>query len=248
MSRTDWAGVGTALNGSLGADESFRATFTAGDATLASNDPDQPYRVSLLSTGYAVDPEHPSSIASYRVRAVVRLIPRKLAPQPASWAGMQGYTVYQTKKYDTEIDIPCRFTGKVRLQKKLKLALHYPNDSDARSRYMSDLNQMRRNGRPDYRTFNGPVYLPFSEQENQYYTLLTSKLGVAAIDAGAGENITDWVKPTSMSTYRIYPGGPAYTVRANPLLSHRHHAGTRTCRPIRWGCFTATEAFRSITT
>ncbi len=213
MHRDDWGGVGTSLSGSLGDYESYSAAFTAGDAELSDDDPDQPYRVTLLSTGYAVDPQHPASVATYQVRAVLRLIPRRLAAQPSDWETMQGYVVYQTRREDVEIDIPCRFTGKVRLQKKLKLAPHYPNDDDARERYMSDLNQMRLAGWPDYRTFDGPVHLPFGDQEGKYFSLLTSELGVTAVDAPAQEAGGDWVKPTGPSGYRIYQGGPLYTVQ-----------------------------------
>ncbi|MBN1396028.1 MAG: hypothetical protein JW959_13480 [Pirellulales bacterium] len=212
MHRDDWAGVDSSLGGALGENESYEATYAAGDAELADDDPDQPYRVTIVATGYAVDPEHPSSIAGYKVRAVLRLIPRQLAAQPSDWAAMQDYTVFQTKKFDTEIDVPCRFVGKVRLQQKLKLALHYPNDYDARQRYLWDLNQMRSDGWPDYRTFTGPVYLPYSAQEGQYYTLLTTCLGATAIDAPADETNSDWTKPTTMYNYRIYQGGPVYAV------------------------------------
>ena len=48
MHRNDWAGVNTSLNGSLNTNESFLATYTAGDATLSASDGDQPYRVTLL--------------------------------------------------------------------------------------------------------------------------------------------------------------------------------------------------------
>lgn len=212
MHGADWGGVDSTYNGSLGAYESFLATFTAGDNELDSDD-DQPYRVTIVATGYAVDPEHPQSIANYRVRTVLRLIPRQLAAQPSDWPDMQGYTVYQTKMEDVEIDIPCRFAGKVRFQKKLKFAVHYPNDSDARERYMEDLDAMRSAGWPDYRPFNGPIYLPSDEQESKYYNLLVYDLQVTVVDAPADEANSDWIKPTSLWNYRIYPGGPQYDVQ-----------------------------------
>jgi len=213
MHHADWAGVDTSLNGSLSASESFLVTYTAGDPTLGDADPDQPYRVTLFSTGYAVDSEHPQSIATHEVRAIVRLIPRQLATQPSDWDAMQGYTLYQTKKEDVELDIPCRFTGPARLQKKLRVAKNYPDDNDVRSRYLVDLNQMRLAGQPDYRPMNGPVYLPFDEQDSEYFALLTSDLGVTAVDTPAQEANTDWVKPPPPTSYRIYPGGPVYTVQ-----------------------------------
>lgn len=212
MHRGDWGGVGTSLQGSLGDDESFLTTYTAGDATLDAGDDDQPYRVTLLATGYAVDPQNPQSIASHRIRAVVRLIPRRLAPQPADFTAMKGYAVYQTKKHDTEIDIPCRFTGKIRLQDKLKIGVNYPNDNTARTVYFTDLNTYRLAGGGDYRPFNGPIHLPLSEQEGKYHALL-SAMGIVPLHVAASESNTDWTKPAAAITYRIYPGGPEYAAQ-----------------------------------
>jgi hypothetical protein len=142
-----------------------------------------------------------------------------LAAEPSDWTAMSGYTLYQTKINTTNIDIPCRFTGPARLQGSLIVAPDYPNTSRARTLYLNDLNKMRLAGLSDYRTFNGPVYLPFSVQNNTYFTLLTSSasgMGVTAVDTPAHESITDWLKPTSPGSYRIYPGGPAYTVQPVP--------------------------------
>ncbi len=212
MHRGDWTGVGIPLTGSLGDNESFRTTYTAGDPMLGAGDDDQPYRVTLLATGYAVDPQNPQSIASHCIRAVVRLIPRRLAPQPTDFAAMKGYTIYQTKKFDTEIDIPCRFTGKVRLQNTLRIGVNYPNDNTARTRYFTDLNAYQLAGGDDYRPFNGPIYLPLSEQEGRYSALL-SAMDVAPLHLAASESNTDWTKPTAAMAYRIYPGGPEYTAQ-----------------------------------
>ncbi len=216
MQRSDWGGVGTSLSGALDSYTTFLTTYTAGDTRLGSADPDQPYRVTLLATGYAVDFEHPQSIATYQIQAVVRLIPRALAAEPSDWTAMSGYTLYQTKINTTDIDIPCRFTGPARLQGSLKVALDYPNSTNARTLYLSDLNKMRQNGMSDYRTFNGPVYLPFTGQDPKYFAWLTSStagLGVTAVDTPAQQAVTNWVKPGSPGGYRIYPGGLAYVVQ-----------------------------------
>ena len=215
MHTNDWNGVDTALAGSLGNFESFQVTYTTGDPSLSAAGADYedfPYRVTLLSTGYAADPFNPQCMATYQVRAVVRLVPRNLADEPSDWATMQQYTVYQSKKDDFEIDIPCRMEGPVRVQGKLELAKHYPDDSDAWLRYLQDLNAMRLAGQPDYRPFSGPVDLPFSEQAGEYLTALTNQLGVAANDQPVSAAASDWVKPTSLTTYQIYAGGPVYTI------------------------------------
>jgi len=212
---SDWSGVNTSLSGALGKNESYLLTFTAGDSRLAADDPEQPYRVTLLSKGYAADPDNPASIAIYQIRAVVRLIPRRLAPQPSDWVRMQNFTVFQTRREDVEIDIPCRFTGPAKFQKKLRIARNYPNYNSARTRYLSDLNQMRLNGQGDYRPFTGPVYLPKSEQETTYYNLLVNS-GAEIVDSLSQEAVTDWTKPSTLISYRIYPGGPQYTVQPLP--------------------------------
>jgi len=213
MHRSDWGGVGTSISGATGTYETFLVPFTAGDSTLSTTDSNQPYRVTLLSKGYAVDSEHPQSIATYQITAIVRFIPRRLAAEPSDWTAMAGYTFYQTHQDTTSVDIPCRITGLVRLQKNLRIAPDYPNTSDSRTRYLADLNAMRQAGLSDYRPFNGPVYLPVSAQESTYYPLLTSSLGVTAVNVTATEVATNWSQPTSLATYRIYPGGPSYTIQ-----------------------------------
>lgn len=215
MHTGSWQGVDTSISGSLGSDETFHVTYTTGDPSLSPEDPDYedfPYRVTLVSTGYAADPDNPASIATYRIRAVVRLIPRALADEPADWSGMQNYTVYQSKKDPFEVDIPCRLEGPVRVQGKLKIATHYPNAGDPWLRYLGDLDVMRLAGLPDYRPLNGPVDLPFIEQDSQHLFALRNKLGVTAVDAPVKEAASDWTRPTSLSSYQIYDGGPTYTI------------------------------------
>ncbi len=214
MHTADWNGVDTTLTGSLGSDQGFQVTYSTGDPSLGPGDPDYedfPYRVTLLSTGSAADPDNPASVATHQIRAVVRLAPRELGKEPTDWVTMQKYTVYQSKKDPFEVDIPCRLEGPVRIQGKLKIAPHYPNDFDAWKFYLEHLKEMRTAGHPDYRPFNGPVSLPFSEQDWGLYAL-TSKLNVTAVDLPVEEAASDWAKPTSLSSYQIYDGGPIYTI------------------------------------
>ena len=215
MHTAAWQGVGTTLTGSLSVSENFQVTYTLGDSSLASGDPDYedfPYRVTLAATGYAADPDNPASIATHRIRAVVRLSPRAVGTEPTDWPTMQQYTLYQSKKDNFEIEIPCRIEGPTWIQGKLKLADDYPNDSQAWRRYLEDLNSMRLAGLPDYRPFNGPVHFPFSEQDGLYRVTLATQLGVTIVDQPVRENAADWVKPTSPTSYQIYDGGPVYTI------------------------------------
>ena len=215
MHTDEWAGVDTTLSGSLGSHEGFEVTYTTGDPSLESGDDDYaeyPYRVTLLSTGYAADPGDPQRVVTHQMRAVVRLVPRKLADEPTDWATMQESTVHQSKKENFEVDIPCQFQGRVRVQGKLKIGAHYPNDGEAWWRYLRDLRLMRSAGYPDCRPFTGPVYLPYSEQDAFHLLALTFALGVTANNAPLQEAASDWVKPTSLTSYQIYPGGPAYEI------------------------------------
>jgi len=215
MHTSEWCygeGVYTTLTGSLGDYESYQVSYCAGDPSLAVDDPDYPYRVTLVSVGTATDPSDPARTSTHRAQAVVRLAPRSVAEQPSDWTTMQQYTVYQSKKDPFEVDIPCRLEGPVRVQGKLKIATHYPDGYDPWQRYLDDLNDMRLDGYPDYRPFNGPVALPFSEQDFGYLFALTGCLAVTATNTPVNEAGSDWTIPTSLTSYQIYPGGPVYAI------------------------------------
>ena len=92
MRCNDWAGVDTSLSGSLNSTDTFLVTYTTGDPRLSTSDTNQPYRVTLLSTGYSADPEQTQAVAIYRVRAIVGLIPRKLADEPTDWTDRSSTT------------------------------------------------------------------------------------------------------------------------------------------------------------
>jgi hypothetical protein len=219
MHQGDWAGVNTTLSGSLGADQGYLVTYAAGDPSLSQGDPDYadlPYRVTLASVGYAVDPADPARKATHTARAVVRLVPRKLPDEPSDWDRMQQYAVYQTKKESFEIDLPCQLSGAIRVQSKFKLIRHYPNDSDAWWTYLDDLNRMRKNNLPDYRPVNGRVDWPSLEQDLIDVIALQVLLGVPTSHLDSKETGSDWVKPSAPAEYRIYQGGPVYAVTPLP--------------------------------
>jgi len=221
MHTAEWQGVDTTLTGSLNAYENFAVTYTAGDPSLAAGDADYddlPYRVTLLATGYAADPDNPTGIATHQVRAVVRLLPRAVAKEPTDWPTMQQYTLYQSRRDLFEIDLPCRIEGPTRIQGTLELARHYPNDNAAWRRYLEDLNSMRLTGWPDYRPFDGPVHFPLPEQDLAG-SALTNLLVVPTVDVRVDETAADWVEPVAPTTYQIYDGGPVYDAPrlADPL-------------------------------
>lgn len=215
MHAGDWCygeGVNATLSAAIGQHASFQVTYRVGDPSLAVTDPDYVYRVTLLAAGTATDPADSTRTATHRARAVVRLVPRSVAKEPTDWAAMQKYTLYQSKRDSFEIDIPCRLEGPVRAQSKVEIAKHYPNDNNAWSRYLRDLNAMRVAGRPDYRPFSGPVDLPFLDQSAAHLFALASELRVPVNDTPPSEVAADWMQPGSFTHYQIYPGGAVYTV------------------------------------
>ncbi len=211
----DWNGVDTTLTGSLGDYESFQVTYTTGDALLASDDPDYedwPYRVTLLSTGMAVDPDNPQCVATHQIQAVVQLIPRALADEPDEWDEMISYTFYQWKDGQFQINVPFRIEGPVRIQDDLELAKSYPWSNSARNRYLADLNSMRLNGFTDWRPFDGPIDLPYDKQPGGLISLYNTSMAVATNDLPR-DDADDWSHPGEMLTYRLYPGGKTYSVQ-----------------------------------
>jgi hypothetical protein len=215
MNLATWTGVGTSLNGSIGTNDTFLVTYTTGDTQLSSTDPDQPYRVTLLSTGYSADPEQVQSIAIYRVRAVVRLIPRQLAAEPATWPNMLNYTVYQWGLGSVSMMPPSRIEGNVCIQSALDLTSGYQWSSTERASYYQGLEQMRVAGLGDYKPFNGTLAITLSAQNTETKNLLQTQMGLTTVNTAA-YTIPDMPFPVSISTYQLYPGGKVYSVPQLP--------------------------------
>lgn len=221
MHTSAWAGVDTTLAGSIGDTQRWQVSFTTGDPSLAPGDPDYeelPYRVTLLSTGYATDPADPKRISSHQVRAVLRLVPRALADEPAGWDDVTGHTLFQLGAGEAAIGVPLRTEGPVRFQGRLDLGEAYDWSHSVRSRYLGDLNGMRSGGGPDYRPFNGPLRLPFAAQSGGLISLLTGDLGVAAEDVAAAP--VSLAQSGYVSGYQLYPGGTVYQPEYLPGIVH----------------------------
>jgi hypothetical protein len=215
MHSPDWTGTGTAFARALGPSESFKVEFIAGDTSLTAADPDyeeSPYRVTLSVLGIASDPSDARRVSTHTIRAVVRLIPRAMPSEPSDWSRMQRYTLFQTKITDTTFDIPCRVEGDVRLQGKLCLGRHYPDDEDAWENYFYHQNTMRNYGFDDARVFTGRVYLPYLAQESRVRNALEALMSVPTTYRDADEVNSDWAKPENFSSYRVYQGGPVYAI------------------------------------
>lgn len=98
MHTPQWEGVDVPWGRPLGTHERFDVTYTTGDPSFREpeeinwDDPDYtdpyydfPYRVTVVSTGSAANPENPTCVSRHRLRAVLRLVPRELAQEPAEW-------------------------------------------------------------------------------------------------------------------------------------------------------------------
>lgn len=236
MHSPDWSGTNTIFTQPLGANESFHVQFVAGDTSLTATDPDYadfPYRVTLEVTGTASDPSDARRMSQHKIRAVARLIPRALPDEPSEWAGMDGYTFYQTAECATTLDLPCQIEGNVRLQDKLLLGRHYPDDWNAWVYYFSHLNQMRWNGFNDYRTLTGRVYYDYGAQDGYVLDTLVYYMGVSTSHRTPDTGDADWSRPPSLTSYRLFPGGPEYQVPTLPrTLENRTLANSMTDNPL----------------
>lgn len=221
MHTADWDGVDTTLSGSLGPYQSYEVTYTTGDPSLTADHPDYgdfPYRVTLLSRGYAVGPGDSDRSAVHRARAVVRLVPRKLADEPDDWDEIQDYTLYQYTGGAFRLSVPYRVEGAVRIQRSLNLSeaslwlnWHwYKWDDEARCRFLADLEAMRRADMGDFRPFDGPLHLPYGFQESGLVDLLSGSMDIPTDDVPA-DSADGWDHPGALTTYRIYPGGKVYS-------------------------------------
>jgi len=110
-----WSGADTTLVQDLSSSERFEVRFETGDASLGAGSPeygDWPYRLTVVSTGFARDPTHSAREISHQVRSTVRLVPRQLAPEPANWqSDVLDYTLYQWAPGTVSIDPPAPFAA-----------------------------------------------------------------------------------------------------------------------------------------
>ncbi|MGC3971068.1 MAG: hypothetical protein QM775_28150 [Pirellulales bacterium] len=216
---TGWAGADSTFTGTINAQQSYSVVYTTGDGRLAVDSPDAadwPFRVTITSTGFAIDPQSSTSTTTYKVESVVRLVPRGLAANPSPWSTMQSFVVYQTSTDDVNLQLPFRINGAARFQGSLSAFSNtYPSPTSARSRYLSDLNAMRTDGYDDLRPFTGPLTLPTASTSSTIRGLITGNLGVM-INNASGASTTGWSHPGSVNAYQLYPGGKMFTVGTLP--------------------------------
>lgn len=215
MSQTNWGGVGTTITGNLSGSDSFSVSYSIGDATLPTTGTgaeSYPFCVTVVSTGYSADPSSSSVTTTYKVEAVLKLVPRALASNPSAWSTMLPYVYYQTSGDGLSIELPLRITGTQRWQGGLTSFLaDYPNSTNSRNRFLSDLNVMRSNGYGDNRPFTGPVVLPTANTTSAIRSQLTTSLGITLTNSSA-VTISNFTHPDAVTSYKMFAGGPSYTI------------------------------------
>jgi hypothetical protein len=220
MSVTGWSGVNTTLTGALSNQDSYTVSFTAGDPTLATNDPNQPYRVTLVSTGYSANVLQSGQQASYRTRAVMRLVAKQLGQQPTNWPTMLQNVVYQNGSGKLVLNPPCQMQGPLLVQGGVQLGQDYLWSASAEQRYLGDLNVMRQAQLPDNRPLVGNISLPTSATDSTTLALLTTQLGLTTTDIQPASSVAIPL-PNLLTTYQVYPGGPVYNVGQVPSTISR---------------------------
>jgi hypothetical protein len=214
MHQSDWRGVETSMSGRIDEREWFEVQFQTGDDSLTPLDPDYaefPYRVTILSNGYADDSGNLAARSMHQIRAVVQLARRKLADVPANWGNLQKYNIYQWSDQDAYVEVPVRSEGPVLLQGRLRLCSKYPPDALSRQRYLADLEARRLFGAEDFRPFSGPVYLPYGRNTSETLSLLQVSLRVQTNNIAAA-NSAPLSHPGTINSYRLYAGGKQYEV------------------------------------
>lgn len=219
--RNTWGGVGAGPAQRISTYERYAVTYEPGDPALAATHDYYPYRVTIVSTGYSQDPGDSQRVAEHTVRAVLELVPTRLADTPAGWGKVCQSTLLQYSRTGSfTADVTFRIAGRTEICSSNFDVTSYNWPDNVRDRYFSDLEAMRAAGKPDWRPFNGPVYLydiPDDETSENLvrrlginFSMTTSSYASLAGDAG--------------SSYRIYENGPQYSM--DPLNSSTLRAWT----------------------
>jgi hypothetical protein len=214
MSDGTWAGINSSLTDNLSDNSWYEVSFVTGDGPLAPGDPlyspgEFAYRVTITSTGYSNDPSQPSLRAVHKVEAIVQLARRALLAEPANWANLTNYTVYQWGNRDITVQEPVRINGSTAILGRMLLSQQYPLTSASRDEYLSGLNGMRMDGRGDHRPFASPLTIALTRQDASTLTMLTTRLGLLTVDTASPAS-APVNHPGSVLSYRLYPGGKVY--------------------------------------
>lgn len=212
-----WAGADTNFAGSLSTDNllGFTVTYTTGDSALASSSADwneYPFRLTIDSKGYSIDPTTSSSRSEYTIRTVVQLVRRKLNTSQAA-SGLESLSICQSKNSEVRIQHPVRLNGYVYIQGEIEFSRSYPQGwrGTEYMKFFEDLYDMYDDKGWDYRTFGGTLLTPSSRQPltGDVVQVLDAKLRVPRINVS-----TTSARPvpaiSSFGGYRLYDKGKLY--------------------------------------
>ncbi|GAB6165849.1 hypothetical protein JCM19992_18490 [Thermostilla marina] len=214
MHEPDWEGTGTSFRRNVADGVYFDVRYTAGDDALVVGDPEydrKAIRVTIDVEATA-DSDDDATPVKRRAKAVVELIPRELADEPSEWAGLTWRSFTQTDTRSNRVHLGVHFDTKPFFQGKLELSPDYPNDANARGRYLDDLYRMYENGIGDYRPFAASLSVVWANQNSAYMYEIGTRLKHAISTRGLLAQGADYGHPGAISTYRLYSGGPVYTV------------------------------------
>lgn len=217
-----WAGADTTFAGDVTADklQGFTVSYTTGDSDLTSTSADwqeYPFRLTILSKGYSIDPTTSASRSEYSIRVVSQLIRRKLNANLASGTSLDTLSICQTGNPKATIQYPIRLNDGVRIEGEIEFSRSYPQSylSTAYMTFFDDIYDMYHDWGWDYRPFSGRLYTPSSRQpaNGDVVMVLDPRLHVPRTDVSVSASPP---VPTvsAFSGYRLYDKGKHYAGQA----------------------------------
>ena len=142
MYKANWAGVESTLTMNLGNNRSYSVRYETGDPWLEADDPDYdelPFRVTVISTGYALDSATSNLRSEYTIRAVVQLVRRKLQTNPSQWTAASGKTLYSYGTEDCYLEAPWQIRGDASINGRLHLCEDWETTKRPFSGYIDEI-------------------------------------------------------------------------------------------------------------
>ncbi len=124
MYESNWGGIDSTLQMTLGDNRSYLVSYQSGDPWLETTDSDyaeKPFRVTVISTGYAFDSASPTVRSEYKIRAVVQLVRRKFQSNPSSYAAAAGHCMFSFGTGTNTLEAPNQIHGKTFVHGELDL-------------------------------------------------------------------------------------------------------------------------------
>jgi hypothetical protein len=215
MHEDGWAGVSSILAATVDANSSYTVSYATGDATLSATSADYaeyPFRVTITSTGTAIDPLQPTLQVTYQLQAVVQLVRRALTnSNPTGWTNYLQPTVYQWSASDAHLGFPIRIDGTTTFLGRLRLSTNYPGTVSTRDVYLQGLNALRNSTGVDERPLGGNVTLGVTSQLADVVNSLMNPLGLT-VNASSASTAAPVTRPGSVTSYTLYPGGKSYSI------------------------------------